>query len=101
MPIESSFYRWLRRHLVVCFLLMTASFLAFGYFTIDLVHLIGSNAAFIVKHGWLALMSGGLRQLGELTLIALLAMLCYLLFRLCEQALLQRLASRARTMTRD
>ncbi|WP_439859135.1 hypothetical protein [Pseudomonas sp. MBLB4136] len=101
MPVESAFYRWLRRHLLMSFLLMTASFLAFGYFTIDLVSLIGSNAAFIVRHGWLALMSGGLLQLGELTLIALLAMACYLLFRLCEQAVLQRLSGRARTMERE
>lgn len=98
MPANSSLYRWLRRHLVVSFLLMTASFVFFGYLTIDLVHLLSSNAAFIVRHGWLALMSGGLLQLGELTLTALLAMACYLLFKLCEQALLQRLSSRARSI---
>lgn len=98
MPANSSIYRWLRRHLVVSFLLMTASFVFFGYLTIDLVHLLSSNAAFIVRHGWLALMSGGLLQLGELTLTALLAMACYLLFKLCEQALLQRLSSRARSI---
>ncbi|NQD92185.1 hypothetical protein HP532_05890 [Pseudomonas sp. CrR25] len=96
MPADSSFFRWLRRHLWVSFFLMTASFLGFGYLTIDLVYLLSSNAAFILKHGWLALMSGGLLQLGELTLIALLAMACYLLFKLCEQALLQRLAGSAR-----
>ncbi len=60
------------------------------------MNLIGSNAAFIVEYGWLALMSGGLLQLGELTLIALLAMACYLLFKLCEQALMQRLSRSAR-----
>ncbi|KFX70098.1 hypothetical protein TMS3_0111405 [Pseudomonas taeanensis MS-3] len=85
---------------MLTFLLMTASFLAFGYLTIDLVQLLSSNAAFIVRHGWVALMSGGLLQLGELTLIALLAMACYLLFRLCEQALLQRLSSSTRTIAR-
>ncbi|MCG4454975.1 MULTISPECIES: hypothetical protein [unclassified Pseudomonas] len=100
MPTFSSFYLWLHRHLLVSFLLMTASFLAFGYLTIDLVHLLSSNAAFIVRHGWVALMSGGLLQFVELTLIALLAMACYMLFRLCEQALLQRLSSSSRAITR-
>lgn len=100
MPTYSSFYLWLHRHLLVSFFLMTASFLAFGYLTIDLVQLLGSNAAFLVRHGWLALMSGGLLQFGELTLLALLAMACYLLFRLCEHALLQRLSSSARAITR-
>jgi hypothetical protein len=46
MPVERSFYRWLRRHPGLTFWLMTASFLAFGYLTIDLVHLLSSNAAF-------------------------------------------------------
>ncbi|MDM8349212.1 hypothetical protein P8H27_09905 [Pseudomonas sp. sp1636] len=98
MQAYSSFYRWLHRHLVVSFLLMTVSFLAFGYFTIDLVHLLSSNTVFIVRHGWMALMSGGLLQFAQLTLMALLAMACYLLFRLCEQAVVQRLSGRARSM---
>jgi hypothetical protein len=98
MPVERSFYRWLRCHPGVTFFLMTASFLAFGYLTIDLVHLLSSNAAFIVRHGWVALISGGLLQLGELSLTALIAMVNYLLFRLCEKALLQRLSSVARAM---
>ncbi|MBS7689985.1 hypothetical protein I0D68_17420 [Pseudomonas lalucatii] len=98
MSAHSAFYRWLRRHLLTCFLLMTASFVAFGYLTIDLVQLLGSNAAFIVRHGWLALMSGGLLQFAQLLLIALLAMVCYLLFRLCEQVLLQRLSGGASTV---
>ncbi len=98
MPTYSAFYRWLHRRLLVSFVLMTASFLAFGYFTIDLVHLLSANAAFIVRHGWMALMSGGLLQFGQLSLMALLAMACYLLFRLSEQALIQRLSGSARAI---
>ncbi|MDA7088440.1 hypothetical protein PH586_18830 [Pseudomonas sp. SA3-5] len=100
MPTYGSFYLWLHRHRLVSFLLMTVSFLVFGYLTIDLVQLLSSNAAFIVRHGWLALMSGGLLQFAELTLTALLAMACYLLFRLCEHALLQRLSSGTRSIPR-
>lgn len=98
MPTYSAFYRWLHRHLLVSFVLMTASFLAFGYFTIDLVRLLSANAAFIARHGWMALMSGGLLQFGQLSLMALLAMACYLLFRLSEQALIQRLSGSARAI---
>lgn len=98
MPALHSFHAWLRRHLLASFLLMTASFLAFGYFTIDLVQLLSSNASFLVRHGWLAVMSGGLLQLGELTLTALLAMAFYLVFKLCEQTLLQRLSSERRVV---
>jgi hypothetical protein len=95
MLVESPLYRWLCRHALTTFLLMTASFVAFGYLTVDLIHLIGSNAAFILKHGWMALMSGGLLQLSQLILLALLAMTSYLIFRLSEKALLHRLSNRA------
>jgi hypothetical protein len=92
MPVHRPFYLWLRRHPLVSFLLMTVCFIAFGYLTIDLVRLIGSNAEFIFAYGWEALMSGGLLQLAELSLSALLAMACYIFFKLSEQALLKRLS---------
>ena len=101
MPVNRPFYLWLRRHPLASFLLMTLSFIAFGYLTLDLVRLIGSNTAFIVAHGWVALASGGLQQFAELSLSALLAMACYLLFKLSEQALLKRLSEDERPPRRN
>jgi hypothetical protein len=94
MPTNSKLYLWLRRHPLACFLLMTASFIGFGYLTVDLIRLLSSNANFVLAYGWLALEIGALQQLGELWLAALLAMACYLLFKLCEQVLVQWLAQR-------
>ena len=81
-------YRWLRRHQIVCFLLMTVSFIVFGYLTIDLIRLVTLNATLVLEHGALALMDGGAQQFVELWLNALLAMGMYLSFKLCEQVLL-------------
>jgi hypothetical protein len=92
MQTNSKLYLWLRRHPLICFVLMTASFVAFGYLTVDLVRLLTTNASFVLTHGWQALKIGGLQQLLELWLGALLAMACFLFFKLCEQVLLQWLS---------
>jgi hypothetical protein len=94
MPINSKLYLWLRRHPLCCFMLMTASFVGFGYLTLDLIRLLSSNANFVLAYGWQALEIGALQQFGELSVGALLAMACYLLFKLCEQVLVQWLAQR-------
>ena len=94
MQGNNTLYLWLSRHPLMCFVLMTASFVAFGYLTIDLVRLLSRNAEFVLAYGWQALELGALRQWGELWLGALLAMACYLLFKLCEQVLVQLLIQR-------
>jgi len=80
-------YRWLRRHLVSCFLLLTVSFIAFGCLTVDLVRLIAANTDLVFSYGASALMDGGARQFVELWLGALVAMSLYMVFKLCEQVL--------------
>jgi hypothetical protein len=98
MPFEvlhqpsNTLYRWLRQHLVVCFALLTVSFIAFGCLTVDLVRLIVANAGLISSYGLSALMDGGLQQLLELWVGALCAMALYMVFKLCEQVLLHRLS---------
>lgn len=92
MQANSQLYLWLHCHPLACFMLMTSSFVGFGYLTVDLVQLFSSNAAFVLSYGWQALMIGGLQQLCEVWLGAFLAMACYLLFKLCEQVLVHRLA---------
>lgn len=81
-------YHWLRRHTIVCFLLMTVSFIAFGLLTVDLVRLIAANTDLVFSYGINGLLDGGLRQLVELWLGALLAMALYMVFKLCEQVIL-------------
>jgi len=85
----SSFTSWLRRHRFACFGLMVLSFITFGMLTLDLVRLVGANAAFLSEYGWQGLQDGGLRQLLELLASSLGAMAAWLLFKLCETLLIQ------------
>lgn len=88
-------HAWLQTHALACFLLMTAAFLVFGLLSLDLVRLVSANARFLAGTGWMGLWEdGGLRQLLELCLNALLAIAAYLVFKLCEHVLVQRLAHR-------
>ncbi|MFG6430895.1 hypothetical protein [Roseateles sp. LYH14W] len=91
MPVFSDFVAWLRRHRLSCFGLMTLSFIAFGLLTLDLLRLVGSNAAFLSDNGWQGLQDGGLRQLLELLASCVGAMAAWLLFKLCETLLVQSL----------
>ncbi|MBL8394627.1 MAG: hypothetical protein JNK99_07755 [Candidatus Accumulibacter sp.] len=86
-------FGWLIRHWFATYVLMTVSFVAFGGLSLDLVQYLAANASFLLEYGLLALMEGGLWQFVELWLKALLAIAAYLVFKLCEQALIQRLAN--------
>ncbi len=88
------FVAWLRRHRGACFVLMTLGFISFGLLTLDLVRLLGSNAAFLFDNGWQGLLDGGLRQLLELLASCVGAMAAWLLFKLCETLLIQSLTNK-------
>lgn len=91
MPTQRKFYTWLCRHRFPCFLLLTLSFVSFGKLSFDLVHLFSANSEYIFDNGWVGLMEGGLQQFLELAATACAAMMFYLLFKLCEHALVERL----------
>lgn len=85
----SGFTGGLRRHRFACFVLMVLSFMVFGLLTLDLVRLVSANATLLSDYGWQALQDGGLRQLLELLLSTIGAMLAWLLFKVCETVLVQ------------
>ncbi|CAM3900135.1 DUF2501 domain-containing protein [Roseateles saccharophilus] len=89
MSAISRFVGWLRRHPLACFGLMVLGFIAFGLLTLDLVRVVGANAAFLSENGWQGLMDGGLRQLLELAATTVAAMAAWLLFKVCETVLVQ------------
>ena len=91
MPTHSRCFAWLIRRSLVTFALMTVAFVVFGVLSLDLVKYLAANASFLVEYGVLALLDGGLLQFAELWLEALFALGAYLVFKLCEQALLQRM----------
>lgn len=91
-PGHTWIYSWLVRHSKSTFFLMSAAFVMFGGLSINLVSHFFANANYLLMYQWDALIDGGLLQLGELLLKAVVALGSYLLFKLCEHALIERLA---------
>ncbi|MDN3922602.1 hypothetical protein [Roseateles violae] len=92
-PSPSRLAAWLAAHAPACFLLMSAAFIVFGLLSLDLVRLVAANAGFLWRSGWDGLIAdGGWLQLLELMLGVLAAIAAYLVFKLCEHVLVQRLA---------
>jgi hypothetical protein len=91
---DTPLFRWMLGHAGWTFALMGAAFLAFGAASLNLVQYFAANLDFLAMHGLDAVREGGLRQLFELLVSAYVAVACYLLFKTCEQALVQRLSRR-------
>jgi len=90
---HSALHRWLSSHVVGCFLVMTLSFVLFGLLSLDLVKLVSANAGFLWRAGWDGLMDGGFMQLLELAVSAFAAIASYIVFKLCEHVMVDRLAT--------
>jgi hypothetical protein len=83
--------RWVFGRSWLTFLVLVASFLAFGAGTYNLFLLLKANLELIAEHGWQALTDGAAQQFVELMLTAVLSMAAYVLFKACEHRLVQRL----------
>jgi len=88
----SRLYAFLLRWWWLAFLLMGICFVLFGLLSLNLLHSLGANLEFLGMHGVDAVREGGLRQLVELIATGYAAALFYVLFKLCERVLVERLA---------
>ncbi len=79
------------RYWPVTFIVMVLSFLVFGVVSINLAQTFLANIQLIQMHGYMALVDGALRQLLELLVTASFAVACYVVFKTCESALVQRI----------
>ena len=89
----SRFYAFLLRRWWVAFVLMGVSFMLFGLVTLDLLHTLGANLDFLSMYGLDAVREGGLMQLLGMIVSGYFAAGCYIVFKVCEKALVERLAS--------
>ncbi|SRR6266581_3578422 len=89
---RSRLFDWLVRHYAATFLIMSLSFMAFGVLSLDLVQFVSANTNFLLAYGWDAIQVGGFVQLVELWASVFAAIAAYLVFKLCEHALVERLA---------
>ena len=74
------------------FIVMGLAFFCFGMASLNLLHLLRSNAELILENGVMALADGGGRQLLELLVNGYLAMLAYVVMKTCEHTLSHWLA---------
>jgi hypothetical protein len=84
MRVIHRLHVFLQKHLIICFLLLTVSFVGFGVMSFDLIRVVAANADYLSSYGLMALKDGGLQQIFELWLKASMAMVFWILFKLCE-----------------
>lgn len=89
-----SFVRFLFRHPRLTFALMGGFFLLFGVTSVNLFVLLKLNLELFLEYGLMVIADGALQQLVELVGSAYLSMVFYVLFRMCERILVERLTAK-------
>ncbi|HYQ99049.1 MAG TPA: hypothetical protein VET86_03335 [Casimicrobiaceae bacterium] len=78
----------------VTFALMVAFFLLFGITSVNLFVLLKMNIDLFIEYGAMVIADGALEQLVDLIGSAILSIVFYLLFKVCERLLVERLVAR-------
>ena len=76
------------------FVLMGALFLLFGVTSVNLFVLLKANVDLFLEYGLMVIADGALEQLLDLLGSAYLSMVFYILFKLCERILVERLTAK-------
>jgi hypothetical protein len=92
--IPQSCSAFLSRHPLLTFVLMGAFFLLFGVLSVNLFFLFKANISLFIRYGLSVIDDGALDQLLELLGQALLCVLCFVLFAICERILVKRLTAK-------
>jgi uncharacterized protein involved in exopolysaccharide biosynthesis len=90
LPAPSPLFRLLMRRWWLALLVMGLSFVLFGAASVNLLQVLGANLRFLVEHGGRAVQDGALGQLVELIATGYFAAGCYVVFKVCEKALVER-----------
>jgi hypothetical protein len=92
---------FLRRYQWLTFFLMGAFFLLSGIASIDLYVVLKANIELFQKYGSAVIDDGALQQLVEILGTAVVSILCFVLFVVCERILVDRLTATLRDVSRD
>ena len=87
----SRLYAFLYERWWVTFVLLGVSFVLFGLLTLNLLHTLSANFEFLSMYGVEAVREGGLLQLAQVIASGYFAAACYVVFKLCEKVLVERL----------
>ena len=81
---------------VLIFLLAGSAAVIFAFMTVNLFSQAVASRDFLREHGWVAIQFGALWQVGQLLLWGAIALICWLIFKICEQELEDRYFAWAR-----
>ena len=76
------------------FVLMSGFFLAFGITSVNLFVLLKMNLDLFLQYGLMVIEDGALRQLVDLLASSLLSIAFYVVFKICERVLIERLTEK-------
>jgi hypothetical protein len=86
---------FLFRHPWLTFILMGASFILFGFTSVNLYMLLAANLSLFVRYGAMVIADGALTQLAGLLGSLVLSVFFYLSFALCDRILVRRITEKA------
>ena len=89
--MRRAFHRLVLQRRWATFVVLGVAFLLFGAGSLNLVFVLKANFDLIFQHGWQALMDGAAQQLFEIVLTGYLSMAAYIVFKVCEYALVHDL----------
>ena len=92
--IRADWVYFLFRNPLLTFALMGVCFVMFGVTSINLFFLLKANISLFVEYGLMVIDDGALDQLFELLGMAYLSMMFYIVFKVCERILVERMTRR-------
>ena len=92
MKTQSRLFAWLVCHSLATYILMAVSATLFGVLSLDMAHYVSANAEYLLENRWVGVLEGGFAQFIDLWTKILLGTAAYLVFKLCEHALIERVA---------
>jgi hypothetical protein len=94
-PMPRRWVAFLFRHPKVTFLLMGGFFLLFGFTSVNLFVVLKANIELFVEYGAMVIEDGALQQLAEVIGSSYLSIVFYVLFKVCERILIERLTGKS------
>jgi hypothetical protein len=92
---------FLYRHPKLTMVLMGVFFLLFGFTSVNLFVVLKANIDLFVQYGAMVIEDGALQQLVEILGSSYLSIAFYVLFKVCERILVERLTGKPLSEVRD
>ncbi len=94
LPMPRRWLDFLYRHPPLTFVAMVAFFLFFGVTSVNLFVLLKMNIDLFVQYGLMVIADGALEQLLDLVGSAILSIVFFLAFKVCERVLVEKLTAK-------